>query len=337
MKTKSPLAALAGICLMIATGCNLQVGGAGPQTWIDAPLDGSTLPLGAVIIRSHAASPGGTTKVALIVNGAQVREDSAGDASQALIEFVQNWTPTNPGDYLLQVVSTDRSGNVGRSNLVHVHIGGVIVTDTPTATSVIGDISPLPILPPPPSVTPSPTGVSGPTFTFDKNGNCRLGPSQLYEVVTSFLAGQDLQIDGRNEDNTWFWLLMPGGGHCWASVATGVAHGPFASAAVILPPLPPVATTEAAPAPPTAPGKLNVQELECDASKYMVRISWLDVSGEDGYRVYRDGALVATNPADGTSYDDTLPDYNPHSYRVEAFNSSGAGSTGSKDSTGCLF
>jgi hypothetical protein len=156
-------------------------------------------------------------------------------------------------------------------------------------------------------------------------------------VVTSFLTGQELQIDGRNEDNTWFWLHMPGGGHCWASVATGVAHGPFASAAVILPPLPPVATTEAAPGPPSAPGKLKVQELQCDASKYIVRLSWLDVSGEDGYRVYRDGALMATNSADGTSYDDALPDYNPHSYRVEAFNGSGAGSTGSKSSTGCLY
>ncbi len=334
MKIKSVPAALAGICLMMATGCNLQVGGAGPQTWIDAPLDGSTLPLGAVIVRSHAASPAGTTKVALQVNGAQVREDSAGDASQALIEFVQNWTPTNPGDYALQVVSTDRSGHVGRSNLVHVHIGGVITTDTPTATSI------LPEIPPPPSVTPSATGLSGPSFTFDKNGNCRLGPSTAYEVVTSFLAGQQLPIEGRNEDNSWFWLLMPGGGHCFASVGTGFAQGPYGSTAVIVPPAPPVATTVAAPAPvepPGSPGKFNVQELQCDASNYIVRLVWQDVSGEDGYRIYRDGSLVGTNTADATSYDDTLPDYNAHSYRVEAFNGSGAGSTGSKSSTGCLY
>jgi hypothetical protein len=340
MKTKSLHAALAGICLLIgATSCNLQVGGAGPKTWIDAPLDGTTFPLGPVIVRSHAASPAGTTKVTLLVNGAQVREDSAADASQGLIEFVQNWTPTNPGDYMLQVISTDNGGNTGRSNLVLVHIGGVTITDTPTATSS-AEIPALPIIQPPPSVTPSPTVASGPSFTFDKNGNCRIGPSTDYEVATSFLAGQQLPIDGRNEDSSWFWLPMPGGGHCWASAATGVPYGPFTSAAVILLPLPPVATPEAAPPPPAAPGapgKFAVKELQCDASKYIVRLVWQDVSGEDGYRVYRDGALISGLGADAASYDDTLPDYKPHSYRVEAFNGSGAGSTGSKSSTGCLY
>jgi len=91
MKTLLSTLQVVGLMLFTA-GCNLQAGGAGPQTWIDAPLDGSTLPLGPVIVRSHAASPGGTAQVALTVNGAQVRVDQAADGSAALIEFVQNWT-----------------------------------------------------------------------------------------------------------------------------------------------------------------------------------------------------------------------------------------------------
>ena len=325
---------LALTCLVWLTGCNMPSGGAGPNTWIDAPLDGTTVPIAPLVVRSHAASEGGTAQAALLVDGAQVRVDQAVDGAGKLIEFAQAWTPPGPGQYLLQVISIDHAGNEGRSNTVRVIVAGEVAappTDTPM---------PVTGTPPTSSVTPSATGVSGPTFTFDKNGNCRLGASTAHEVVTSFLAGQQLPIEGRNEDNSWFWLLIPGGGHCFASVGTGFPQGPYATTAVIASPALPVATTEAAPPPlepPASPGKFNVQELQCDASNYIVRLSWQDVTGEDGYRVYRDGSLIDTTSSDANSYDDTLPDYNSHSYRVEAFNGSGTGSTGSKNSTGCLY
>jgi hypothetical protein len=320
---------------MIATGCNLQSGGAGPQTWIDAPLDGMTLPLGPVLVRSHAASQGGTAQVALTVNGAEVRVDQAADGSAALVEFVQNWTPSVPGDYLLQVISSDQAGNLGRSNIVHVHIGELEITVTPTIG--VPGITPLPIIPEPPSVTPSATGLSVPIFSFDKNGNCREGPSTQYAVTTSFLAGQKIPIDGRNEDSSWFWLLVPGGGHCWASIGTGVALGPVGSLTVVVPIPLPVATTPVPLSPPPAPGNFNVQELECTSENYTLRLVWQDVAGEDGYNIYRDGGLINTLSANTQSYDDASPDYSPHAYRVEAFNGSGTGSTGSKSSAGCVY
>lgn len=330
MRARSVSVTLILACLAIlGTACNMPAGGAGPRTWIDAPLDGKTLPLGPVVVRSHAASEEGTAQAALLVNGAQVRVDQAADTAANLIEFAQPWTPSGPGDYVLQVITLNHAGAEGRSNLVHVRIGDVAPPPlTPTDT-------PVPVTGTPP--TPSATVVTAPTFVFRINGNCREGPSTQHAIVTSFLAGEQIPIEGRNEDNSWFWLLVPGGGHCWASAGTGDALGPFGSLTVIIGPTLPVATTEAAPVAPAAPGPFDVQELQCDASQYVVRVSWQDVSGEDGYRVYRDGSLVHTAGSGGTSYDDTLPDYNAHSYRVEAFNASGSNSTGSKNSTGCLY
>jgi hypothetical protein len=341
MKTRSLSAALRVVCLVLLTaGCNLQAGGAGPQTWIDAPLDGMTLPLAPVLVRSHAASDDGTAQAALLVNGAQVRVDQAADSSGQLIEFAQPWIPSGPGDYVLQVITLNHAGAEGLSNLVHVRIGD-LVTDTPTSL--------LPEIPPPPSVTPSSTGVTQPSFRFDVPGNCREGPSTLYAVLTSFLAGEEAPIEGRNADNSWFWLLMPGGGHCWAAASTGTPLGPYAETDVIQPPPPPAITTEAPPPveatteapppqqPPPAPGGFSLNELVCSSEAYTVRLSWNDVAGEQGYRVYRDGALIMSLGANATQYDDSPGNYESHAYRVEAWNGSGANSTGVKNSAGCVF
>ena len=51
---------------LLLAGCS-GAGGPGPRTWIDSPLDGSTIELGPVIVRSHAASAGGTAQAALLV------------------------------------------------------------------------------------------------------------------------------------------------------------------------------------------------------------------------------------------------------------------------------
>jgi hypothetical protein len=90
------------------------------------------------------------------------------------------------------------------------------------------------------------------------------------------------------------------------------------------------------PLPPAAPS-LSLNNHVCDATQYVVRLGWKDVQGETGYRVYRDGSLIATLAANATVYDDTSPDYNAHAYRVESFNAIGASSSASKNSEGCLY
>ena len=56
-----------------------------------------------------------------------------------------------------------------------------------------------------------------------------------------------------------------------------------------------------------------------------------------GCRVYRDGKLIGTLPLDSTVFDDVSPDYNFHSYRVEAFNDTGSASSPAQISAGCLY
>ncbi|MCJ7435772.1 MAG: hypothetical protein MUO77_20010, partial [Anaerolineales bacterium] len=239
MKTKIFSLLAACILFLILASCG-GTGGPGPRTWIDAPLDGSALPLEPVVVRSHAASPSGTVSATLYVDGAQIRVDKASDASAQLIELSQVWQPATAGDYMLQVIATDGAGNEGRSNSVRVHIGGEVENPAPSqggqpAEPPVTPETRIPesLQPGTPTFTPIAPPPSIPTFTFTTNANCREGPSTVYEVDDSFLQGQNVQIDGRNQDQPrWWWVLKPSGSHCWISDSTGTASGPTENAKV---------------------------------------------------------------------------------------------------------
>ena len=79
--------------------------------------------------------------------------------------------------------------------------------------------------------------LTGPVITLIKNANCRKGPGTAYEVVTSYLKGQTLQILNRNPDlnNTWWEIKMPTGGRCWISLLTGQAYGDFDAIPTVTP------------------------------------------------------------------------------------------------------
>ena len=339
----------AAAVLLLLAGCSLPTGAApGPRVWIDDPLDGAYLSLAPVVVQSHASWQGGTASAALLVNGAQVRVDNAPDASDPLAAFAQPWEPAEVGDYTLQVVATGKGGNSGQSNRVLVHI--VAVGEFATMVTDESSLEDLPVFEAPPTLTPAtqaritltPTNDAGvnPALRFTINANCRQGPGTLYPVVTSFFAGDQLPIEGRNEDASWYWVRIPNSNsHCAAAASTGITLGPTDNLPVIAaPPLP--ATTVAVVttvAPPPAPGKLSVSTKSCTAFEYIVTLKWGNVNGEQGYRVYRDDKLIDTLPADSTVYDDASPDYNAHSYRVEAFNGTGSASSLAQNSAGCLY
>jgi hypothetical protein len=314
------------VVLLSLTGCGSGAGGPGPRTWIDAPLDGSTVDPGAVVVRSHAASDAGIAQAVLLVNGELVRTDAPADPAAALVEIVQTWTVDGPGDYMLQVITTDQAGNEGRSNLVRVRVGGAPAEGTPTPSST-----------PDPAVTATATTLSDPAFTFDTNANCRAGDSTAYGVVTSFLQGAQARIEGRNADGSWFLVQMPAGGTCWVAGSVGTPSGPYGSVGVVVPPPLPPTDTPVPAQPPSAPGNLHLGGEVCTSEEFSVTLEWGDVAGEDGYRVYRDGQLIATLGEGETSYTDSPPDYNAHGYGVEAFNESGASNRPTVQEDGCLF
>jgi hypothetical protein len=77
-------------------------------------------------------------------------------------------------------------------------------------------------------LVPVPT-LNTPTTTLllvpDKNANCRRGPGTVYSVLTSVLAGQTVELSGRNEENTWWFTVLPGNNRCWISMVAGLPDG----------------------------------------------------------------------------------------------------------------
>lgn len=86
--------------------------------------------------------------------------------------------------------------------------------------------------------TPVPTATpSLPMAAFLQNANCRMGPDGRYGVVTSLLKGQTALIEGRNQEGTWWWILIPGtNAHCWASGSLVEVSGDLSGLRVIIPP-----------------------------------------------------------------------------------------------------
>jgi uncharacterized protein YraI len=203
----------------------------------------------------------------------------------------------------------------------------VAATTVATATPEIYEI---------PTLTPEvtqPAPNDEPAATFLQNGNCRQGPGSNYPVITSFLQGDLLHVEGRDSAASWWYLLVPGStGHCWAAGSNLQLTGPVEQAPVIAaPPTPTVA------APPPPPGKLVISDQVCSDQTYTVTLSWNDVDGNDGYRVFRDGNLIATLGANAASFTDSPPDSGPYTYGVEAFNGAGASSRPTVNEPGCVY
>ena len=80
---------------------------------------------------------------------------------------------------------------------------------------------------------------------------------------------------------------------------------------------------------PTSPGSCSASDNNCN----YITISWQNVSGEDGYKVFRDGSQIGTTSTDQTSYQDNVT--GTHSYKVKSYNVCGeSGYSPSDNGTG---
>jgi hypothetical protein len=96
-----------------------------------------------------------------------------------------------------------------------------------------------------------------------------------------------------------------------------------------------VATLE----PPAAPGQFGLGQVVCNGNEYTVPLSWIDqADNEDGYRLYRDGQLIATLNANAKGYTDSPPATGfSVEYGLEAFNQAGASNRVETTEGGCLY
>jgi uncharacterized protein YraI len=229
-----------------------------------------------------------------------------------------------------------------------------IISDDPTSTV---------------SITPTEsltTIAVAPIATLKQNANCRYGPGIVYGLVTSLQEGQEVLIEGRNADSSWWWILLPQSTtHCWLSDTTVEVSGSVAGIPIIAAPptststrtttlkststptrtpQPPTATRTPTrtdtpkPSPPAAPAQLQISTRVCTDTEYSVTLWWMDVANnEDGYRVFRDGQLLATLGKNSTGYKDYPPGSGPYTYGVEAYNVAGTSSRPTVFEEGCIY
>ncbi len=176
-------------------------------------------------------------------------------------------------------------------------------------------------------------------MTVSTNTNCRTGPGTQYDIVGALVIGQTAEVVGKNTA-TGYWIIKnpDGSGNCWLYPQYATISGNTANL-----------TEYSIPATPTpslpAPVKNLNASISCVAeftpvaffNKVKVVLSWTDVANnEDGYRIYRDGALLIALAPDSTEYTDNttlaaiwiVGDPQPSlTYAVEAYNGAGKSAT----------
>lgn len=166
---------------------------------------------------------------------------------------------------------------------------------------------------------------SVPMLTVREQTNCRAGPGQDYAVVFTYLPGAKLEIVG-NYGIANYWLVKSPDsptGQCWLWGEFVEVTGSYWVVPSVTPP--PTATQQ----PPNAP-TFQSWDYQCEFNgvntNLTVTLTWSDKSNnETGFRLFRDGGLVADLPANSTSYTDSTKVTAGQTviYRIEVFNSTG--------------
>ena len=226
------------------------------------------------------------------------------------------------------------------------HPSGPAVSDTPTgqpvanaggnptATETLTSV-PQPTETPTVTLTPTP---AVPMVTVSQATNCRMGPSTQYDQISALDVGQSAQIVGKYTAGNYWIIDTPGGsGTCWLWGQYATTSGNTGSLPEMVPPPTPTPTFTPTPSIPTGPKHFGSSGTCTVASVFFfnvhVALTWQDLAtNEDGYYVYRNGTLLATLPANSTSYKDDatlariykLPGPPPSiDYQLQAFNSQG--------------
>jgi len=202
-----------------------------------------------------------------------------------------------------------------------------------------------------PSSTPFPTDTPTitPTFTssvpmarVSVDTNCRTGPGIIYDRVGGLLVNEEAVVVGKfTSGNYWIINNPDSSGTCWlwgqyATVTGNTAGLPeYPQPPTPTPTNTPTSTPTSTPPPPSAPTGFTANKICAPAGpayNYQFLLQWDDTSNEDGYRVYYNGGLLVTLPANTVNYPHVIGVLGPGvpiSYDVEAFNATGTSSKAS--------
>lgn len=159
---------------------------------------------------------------------------------------------------------------------------------------------------------------SQPMASVGEVTNCRTGPGTNYERVAQILPTDPVKIIGFFPPN--YWIVSTKLGDCWLSGEFATPAGSFASVpTVTAPPTPKGDTPEAATFPKNsgwtffcyAPGQADIT------------LTWNDkADNESGYRVLRNGKVIAELPPNSTNFAETIALLSGQSvgYQIRAYN-----------------
>jgi len=191
---------LVWICIFLAAcdGPIRATPAPGPdQTWIDAPLDGSTLPLAPYTVVFHGASFIGVTEFEVQINGSviaavpPISQGSGGAVYGTLFLGEYNWVPQSPGTYLI-TVRAKGNGVYAPPDQVQVTIKGGKDIDLPVEATQ----QPMAL-------------VEDCIYTSTNNLFCREGPGAFYDPIDNFTPGQSAPIVGQSTDGIFWYVIGP--------------------------------------------------------------------------------------------------------------------------------
>ncbi|MFP3853089.1 MAG: hypothetical protein ACLFWD_02220 [Anaerolineales bacterium] len=198
-----------------------------------------------------------------------------------------------------------------------------------------------------PTATFTPAPLLDPIARLTGNAFCRSGPGTVYPQLDSVVADSEVPVIGRSQDKSWLVVTGPNTGRpCWVArslLELNITEEQLDDIPVQLAPPTPTPTAEptATPTPvlqpPDQPSNLSVSGWVCNAQVYTVELSWFDAAdNESGYRVYRNGNVVADLGSGASTFADQPPYGGPYTYTVEAYNGAGDASA-SVQEQGCIY
>jgi len=185
-----------------------------------------------------------------------------------------------------------------------------------------------------PAITASPTVIASATFTptprppmlsVSTKVPCRAGPAESYDLVIYLPVAQKFEIVAKTE--TFWQVKLPDKAECWVANQQVNLVGDVSTISTLAP------TVTPEPAVPAAPKHVSLISVTCSIDRTNkkrfrneFRVTWSDESNnEDGFRIYRDGNMVAEVSANQTDVVDVLIAKNnkPHYYYVISYNALG--------------
>lgn len=176
---------------------------------------------------------------------------------------------------------------------------------------------------PPPAITATPT-FDQPRLYINAEVKCRSSIGANFRVLASFPPGTTLDIVAKDTtEGAWLVKIPNSTGTCWVPALDSSPSGDFLA-------LPEVTPQPGTGQPPAAPTNLSwpfyCSYVDGVLYKITINLSWFYTGNDaNGFRVYRQDALVADLPADVKAYSDTANVVlgSDLTYSIEAYNDAG--------------